>query len=322
MGNKKIYIYVLINPLNNGIFYVGYTYNLKKRLYEHQYSYNLNDNMYKKFVIKKILNAGLKPEIKAIDECDYVFNDELNMFEHERLEIYYIKKYREEGVKLTNLTDGGKNPPTSKRKKIVYQYDKNLNFIKKYESITAAAIEMEIEPTHICAALDQKRNLTCRGYYWLTMSNTNDVIFERKKIIIKKDIKYNTIPIVQYSLNGIFLNEYCGQNEAGRKTGINSKQINKCLRIKGFDQAGGYMWFYKDKIPKEIKKYDGRTFSRRIISYDLDGNVFKEYESIREGSIDLNIDETCICKNLKGIIQRAGKYRFKYCDDNNYINNN
>jgi hypothetical protein len=310
---KKVYIYTLINPLNNEVFYIGYTYNLKKRLYEHLYSYNLKDNKYKKWVIEKITNAGLKPLINAIDECEYVFNQEQNMFEHERLEIYYIKKYRDEGIRLTNLTEGGKNPPLSKTKRVVYQYDKNLNFINKYESITEAAIAVGRLATSICKVLDQKKSLSCKGYYWLSTNEPNKIIIKRKVISIKKpyDVK-RMIPIVQYSLDGIFLNEFLGQNDAERITGIKSKLINKCLRLNGYDQAGDYLWFYKDKIPIEIMKYDGRRFSRKILVYDLNKKYIGEYDSIRAGSKDLNIDETSICKNLKGHTSRAGNYRFVY----------
>jgi hypothetical protein len=309
---KKVYIYTLTNPLNNEVFYIGYTYNLKKRLYEHLYSYNLKDNRYKKLIIEKILSAGLKPEINAIDECEYVFNQEQNIFEHERLEIYYIKKYRKEGIRLTNLTEGGKNPPISKTKRVVYQYDKNLNFINKYESITEAAIAVETQATHICRALDQKVNLSSKGYYWLSSNNLINIRTEKKKPIILKEREKHTIPIVQYSLNGIFLNEYLGQSDAEKITGINSKLINKCLKMSNYNQTGGYMWFYKDKIPLNIEKYKRRGVSRKILTYDLTGNYVAEYNSIREGSKDLNIDETSICKNLKGCISRAGNYRFTY----------
>jgi len=307
-----VYIYGLIDPRNNKIFYVGYTYNLKKRLYEHIYSYNLNDNRYKKSIIEKILNAGLKPEMKIIDECEYIFNKELNMFEHERLEIYYIKKYKEEGIKLTNLTEGGKNPPISKTKKIVYQYDKNLNFVNKYESITKAAIAVETQATHICRALDQRIRLSSKGYYWLSSNNLNNLRTEKKKPIILKEREKHTIPIVQYSLDGIFLNEFLGQSAAEKITGINSKLINKCLKMNNYNQAGGYMWFYKDKIPLNIEKYRGKGISRKILAYDLVGNYIAKYDSIREGANSLNVNETSICKNLKGHTLRSGKYKFTY----------
>ena len=307
--DDKVYIYELINPLNNNPFYVGYSYNIEKRLYEHIYSTN-SKNTYKDAVINKILNAGLKPTINIIDSCDKIFDLEQNMYEHEILEIKYIKEYKERGVKLTNLTEGGQNPPESKTRKRVYQYDKNLNLVASFESITKAAISMGTQPTRICAALNQKRTLSAFGYYWMGSINFN--LKDGKQITINLNRKKHTIPIVQYSLDGIYLNEFVGQNEAERITGVNSKQINKALRLKGFDQAGGYMWFYKDKIPNTIKKYDGRSFTRKILSFDLFGNFIKEYDSIRDGAKDLNIDETGICKNLKGIISKTGKYRFEY----------
>ena len=75
------------------------------------------------------------------------------------------------------------------------------------------------------------------------------------------------------------------------------------------------LWFYKDKTPAIIKKYDGRIFSRKIIAYDLNSNFIGEYNSIREGAKSLNLDETCVNKNLKGVINRTGNYKFIYNDE-------
>lgn len=309
---RKVFIYVLINPLNNQIFYVGYTYNINKRLYEH--IYNKNDNKYKSSVILKIKSNKLLPLIKVIDECDYIYNEDLNMYEHEKLEIYYIKKFREEGIKLTNLTDGGKNPPISKTKITVYQYDKNFNFIKKYESITEAANTFNIPVTNICCALNQKRSLTSLGYYWLTIDDINRFPIRKKVIVVRKILNRNTIPILQYDLNGNLIKEYIGQCEAERLTGISEKLINKCLRNKNYKQAGGYMWFYKNNVPDNIEKYPGKFFTRKISAFDLNNNFIQNFNSVREASIQLKLDETCISKNLKGHIKKTGNYMFKYND--------
>ncbi len=313
MEDRKKYIYELVNPLNNEAFYIGYTYNIDKRLYEH--IHNLNNNKIKKEIITEIVKQGLKPEIKVIHECEDIYNEEFGMYEHERLEIYYIKKYKENGVKLANLTDGGTTAPYNRTKKPVYKFDKDLKLVGNYESITAAAISMNIHPTHICAAYDQKRSFTCFGYYWMSSDDPNNIkINVKKRAIIKQYFGRNMRPIVQYDLNGIFIREYVSQNEAEKITNISSKLINKSLRISNYDQAGGYLWFYSNNVPNEIK-YKGRTFSRKIIAFDLNGNFVKKFNSIRNGSKDLNLDETSICKNLKGIITKTGSYTFKYDND-------
>lgn len=315
MNERTVFIYKLIDPLNNEVFYIGYTYNINKRLSEHLCRCNLNNNKYKKFVILKIAHAGLKPEIKVIDQCNYMFNEEARMFEHERLEIYYIKKYRENGVRLTNLTDGGKNAPESKTKKPVYQFDKNLKLVANYESITAAAISMNTHPTHICAAYDQKKYITSLGYYWMSNDDPNRIKI-KKPTTFKQHFDKKPRPIVQYDLHGNFIKEYISQSEAERVTNIKSKLINKCLRVPKYDQAGGYLWFYLDNVPNIIK-YNGRNFSRKIIAFDLDGNFVGKFNSIRKCATNLHLDETSICKNLKGVIAKTGKYKFKYDDNYN-----
>jgi hypothetical protein len=96
MTTKK-FIYTLTNPLDNKIFYVGYTNSLRSRLNAHM---KCKCNPLKSNIIKEIINNGLKPIMSIIDESDYVFNKKENMYEHERLEKYYIKKYKDEGIVL------------------------------------------------------------------------------------------------------------------------------------------------------------------------------------------------------------------------------
>jgi hypothetical protein len=66
---KKVYIYTLINPINDEIFYVGYSENIKKRYIIHLRTNGKRreKNLYKDNIINKILKVGLKPEIKIID---------------------------------------------------------------------------------------------------------------------------------------------------------------------------------------------------------------------------------------------------------------
>lgn len=297
--SKIVYIYTLVNPLNNEIFYIGYTNNPKRRLREHiRYRYNpLKDG-----VIGEISINGLEPILNIIDKCDFTFNHCFNMFEHERLEIFYIKKYRESGIKLTNLTNGGGVGNVNYIP--VYQFDEFGNFIKKYDSITDASNSVMVSISKISVALDQKINKSSAGFYWFTS------VEKSKNIVFRKAAKRN-IPIVQYSLDGKFIKKFKGQEEAERITNISAKLINKCLRKKGYDQAGGYMWFYEKNAPLEIK-YRGRYLSKPIMKFTTNDEFVEEYTSIEEATIKNNFKSNIITSNLRGKTKTAGGYVWKY----------
>jgi hypothetical protein len=282
------------------VFYVGYSNNPKRRLVEHiRDKYNpIKDN-----IINGIIESGLKPIMNIIDECDYMFNQKENMFEHERLEIYYIKKYRDEGINLSNLTDGG--GVCWKQSTSVYQFDEFGNYLKKYDSISEASESVMVSISKISVALDQKINKSSAGFYWF--SSIDGV----KNIKLRKAAKKN-ISILQYSLDGNLLNKFKGQGEAEKITGVNSKLINKCLRRNGYDQAGGYMWFYENNLPQEINEYKGRYSLKPILKYDKENTLLEEYGSITEATKSNNLCWGSISKNLAGKTKTAHGFIWKY----------
>jgi predicted GIY-YIG superfamily endonuclease len=89
MRNKKYCIYVLINPINGVVFYVGKTNNPKARLSGHCSG---SDNKKKAEFIKSI---GVKPKMKVIKW----FRSETRALMAESL---MIKRYRKIGVELYN----------------------------------------------------------------------------------------------------------------------------------------------------------------------------------------------------------------------------
>lgn len=97
----RFFIYELLDPRSKEIRYVGKTNNPK-----HRYSQHLYCSKYRKRTshcvswIKSLLEIGLEPILEIKEE----FNNECECF---RREIELISKYRNDGVKLTNLTNGG-----------------------------------------------------------------------------------------------------------------------------------------------------------------------------------------------------------------------
>lgn len=104
------YIYALVDPRTNEIRYVGKSDNPEKRLsYGHMKC--IGRNKYKNNWIKQLLKLNLQPSLMILEECE---NEESVWSAREK---YWIKYYREQGCDLTNLTDGGENPPSQTGKK-------------------------------------------------------------------------------------------------------------------------------------------------------------------------------------------------------------
>jgi len=235
-----VYIYGLIDPRSSKIFYIGFTQNLKKRFNIHL---NINGhrrekNLYKDNVIRKILNLGLEPKMIILDSCEKKINTNLNKYEHEILEIHYIKKYNDSGIKLTNLTTGGDGGCTYQRK--VFQYSEEGKFLKEYESVNDCANIYNVNPDIISKVIDQRGKKSYRATYLFSSK-------EKANSFEFKETKKDNIPILQYSVENILINEYKSQKEASILTNISQPNINHCLKNKR-NFAGGFIWKYKNKL--------------------------------------------------------------------------
>jgi predicted GIY-YIG superfamily endonuclease len=94
-----VYIYALLDEQGDP-FYIGKSVNPKKRLYEHNARAK---NGHKQYVYNKIRKLLRNPEY----ELGFMVLDEALEEEIDDKERYYIKKYKEDGYKLCNLSEGG-----------------------------------------------------------------------------------------------------------------------------------------------------------------------------------------------------------------------
>lgn len=169
-------IYVLKDPETNEIRYVGKTIkSLIVRLGEHINEAKRNSGKTHKINwINSILNKQTIPVIEQIDECKWV--------DSENLEIYYIQKYKAEGARLVNTTDGGegclgriisdetcKKISMSQRSRCpeVYQYTLDGTFVKKWNNATEAAETLQIKTNGITRCLRGDR-FKYKNYIWKT----------------------------------------------------------------------------------------------------------------------------------------------------------
>lgn len=94
----KTFIYILIDPRDNQVRYIGKTKNITRRFNQH-ISEASKIRTYKNNWLLQLKLNKLRPEIVVIDECE---DNSWVM-----LEQWYIELFKSWGYKLTNLTKGG-----------------------------------------------------------------------------------------------------------------------------------------------------------------------------------------------------------------------
>lgn len=93
------YIYILKDPRNNEVRYVGKTNNPESRIKSH--CYGGVTGTYCSNWINNLKSEGMTPEMEIIES-------NLSEDEWPEREKYWISYYRENGTRLTNIADGGR----------------------------------------------------------------------------------------------------------------------------------------------------------------------------------------------------------------------
>ena len=118
-------VYELVDHENNP-FYIGKTKNLKQRMYEHwRLATKHNGKFHVCNKIRKLIKENNYTELKY----NILFNN-LSSNEAINQEIKSIKEFKDKGIKLTNLTDGGEGTPGSIRI-FTDEWKNNLKLAKK-----------------------------------------------------------------------------------------------------------------------------------------------------------------------------------------------
>lgn len=126
--------------------------------------------------------------------------------------------------------------------KPVNQYDKNLKFIKTYNSIREAEIATGATNVDLCCK--RKRN-SSGGYIWRYMDDCKDV--ENKNI--KRPYESLCRAVYQYDKDMNLLNVFESLKIAEDETGIKRGNIWNCCKTLS-KTAGGYIWRYVDEVEK------------------------------------------------------------------------
>lgn len=248
--SDTVKIYCLIDPRTDIIRYIGKTIRpLTYRLNQHRREKGRNR---KNNWIKSLKNKGLNPIIEIIDE---VPSDDW-----QKHEMSYIRLFKSFGANLLNEKSGGEGGQfseatiekirNSQKKKIVYQYDLQGNFLNEFISISEAARNTKSNVYHISSTCNRDRKRKGRimenGFLW---KFKNDV-FDKSNIDSYSRIPVNRTIVYQYDRNGKFIKEWESLTKASSELGASlSKIVESCRN--GRTKSAGFMFRYeRDCIDK------------------------------------------------------------------------
>lgn len=275
------YIYKIINNINNKVYIGKTSRTIEIRWDEHR------KNFYKLQDNTAIHRAMFKygPEAFNIEKIEYC-NDEI-IDEREKYWIEYYNSYKN-GY---NLTLGGDGTIQINYKDILFLWNKGLNLQQISEKIKA----------------DRH-----------TISNILKIYNVSEKEIFRRGIGR---PVIQYDLNGSFINRYDSIMDAANNLGKqNISTIRNCCN-KQIKSAYNFLWkFEDDDITIEELVYNfnlsGKGKHKKVQQFDLNGNFIKEFNSCREAAKNINapyhvgISACCIGKQ-----KTAYGYKWKYKDN-------
>lgn len=132
---------------------------------------------------------------------------------------------------------------------------------------------------------------------------------------ILKISKTKSTSVTQLTLDGAFVAEFYGANEAERQTGIKRTNINVCCSGKGNNKtAGGYVWMYTDKYKQYgfIKPIKNRP--KIVLQFSEDGTLINKWESSSQAEKTglYSKDKINLCCNGKRKHHRG--YIWKYLE--------
>lgn len=143
----------------------------------------------------------------------------------------------------------------NKYKKMVYQYNITGDLVRIFESTNEASKALSISNGSLCQccngfASNGKKAYTFHNFVFSYKELSRENVLDRFVMsnYSKSNKKNNngSKKVLQFNLDGSFIQEYPSVNEVGRMLGFSGGNIAACCRGK-FKQMYGYIWKYKEE---------------------------------------------------------------------------
>lgn len=301
-----------------------------------------------RYKIRKRSNSFFSKMIQSHDCDSVIVLDGLTEEEAFNYEKFLISICRESYPRLTNVLDGGEQPPNATgMKRTQHTKDKMSRAMKKFYANHPEAKEKaskkfkEFLKTDKGIEFRKKSNKAkdndefrkAQSEKCRKANRTKDYLERHSKIIkeIWKSEDYanahkgannhRSQSVKQYDINGNFIREYETITQASQITGVNLSKISAVCKGKR-KTSGGYVWKYSNDKHITLKRsniYDPSKdkSAKAVVQYDKDGNVVAEYYSINDViRKNPNMFRSAIQQNLIGKTKTSYGYVWKYKQGN------
>ena len=217
------------------------------------------------------------------------------------------------------IDQSGSKSPTAHR---VFQFDLYGSLIREWGSIIEAARTYGLQSANIAKNCNGERK-HCGEYIWSFAEEPVVKLTEKEISLILSGKTLNVgglnpmaKRVFQYEMNGEFIKEWDCVSDASQSLKINSANIAECASGRSRQSAGGFIWSYifVEKLPPYVKNKPNNK-GKGTVAIDqltIDGQFIKTWNSITEASEKLGVNGSSISRVLKGTLNSAGGYKWKY----------
>ncbi|MBQ8468154.1 MAG: hypothetical protein IJ542_00150 [Clostridia bacterium] len=193
-----------------------------------------------------------------------------------------------------------RTPPAAYNKKEIYQLDKSMNIVCKFESILDAEKATGIKNSSIGQCCRSKR-ISAGNYYWCYIEDYDSFIpllpLDERPVVRINNNNYEEIVV------------YNNISEAANKNNISSPElISRCCNGKQIS-TGGYYWCYQEDYSLDWKPRKNGNFTK--VQCVETGII---YNSIKE-AIEKTSASSAIKRCLKHPELKSGGYHWKHVED-------
>jgi len=204
-------------------------------------------------------------------------------------------------------------PPFIRTGRAVYQFSLAGTFIRSFPSITEAALETGEHHQYIYKSLygDYKKDKYPYQYQW---RYAHDPLFKKGIAAlppVNKKVNYYHQPVVKFTIDGDYVEQYSSIEEAAVRTGISSFMIVQCIR--GVHRwVGNYRWQLLEKVSRAGKIEELPMIEHKnICQFDRDGKFLREYRSSIEAARSIGVSRTAIYLCIKGKIKVSAGFQWR-----------
>tara|TARA_R110002167_G_scaffold54830_1_gene156157 strand:- start:22 stop:1404 length:1383 start_codon:yes stop_codon:yes gene_type:complete len=296
-------IYMLTAP--NGKIYVGSTsvgFHKRSRAYRNEKAHCLIGRALKKY--------GASDFVFSILESSKAWGKD-KLQEREQCYIDERQPFSPSGYNLQRIA--GVMTPQNKRP--VNQYTKSGEFVASFESGMDAGRKTNADVTTIneCCRGEVK---SAGGFIWLYSDSSSPKELAES---VARLARYTGTLINQYTLVGVFVEQYQSVKHASDMTHVDSRSIYGYCKG-DLHSAGGFIWIHSNKATKIIiASFVARAMrnqnNRAVNQYTKTGALVDSHSSVKSASRDTSCNSSGIIACCKGKAKTAGRFLWIYTEE-------